>query len=222
LLVEDLALLSRIAHAEHLGLPLFLMGHSIGSFAAQQFVLDHSGEIDGLILSGTGALDGLARLASSASPRSNLLNAAFEPSRTSADWLSRDTVTVDAFITDPLCFAELQPASMESFLSAAPLLNDPIRLRAIRGDLPVYLFSGSADPVGQQLRGVRALIERYRRAGIYDITYDFYAGGRHEMLNEINRADVLDNLLIWISGQLGGCASIDWMLLAHDQPSRAR
>jgi alpha-beta hydrolase superfamily lysophospholipase len=81
LLVEDLARLSRIAHAEHLGLPLFLMGHSIGSFAAQQFVLDHSGEIDGLILSGTGALDGLARLASSASPRSNLLNAAFEPSR---------------------------------------------------------------------------------------------------------------------------------------------
>jgi hypothetical protein len=73
---------------------------------------------------------------------------------------------VDAFITDPLCFGWLQArAANESFLSAASQLADPLRLRNIRKDLPVYVFSGSEDPVGQQLKGVSALLERYRAAG---------------------------------------------------------
>src|SRR3954462_6890552 len=57
LLVHDMVLLSRIAKAENAGPPFILLGHSMGSFAAQQYVLDHSEEIDGLILSGSGALD---------------------------------------------------------------------------------------------------------------------------------------------------------------------
>jgi alpha-beta hydrolase superfamily lysophospholipase len=60
LLVEDMIRLSRIAKDEHPDEPFILLGHSMGSFAAQQYVLDHSREIDGLILSGSGALDGLA------------------------------------------------------------------------------------------------------------------------------------------------------------------
>jgi len=62
--------------------------------------------------------------------------------------------------------------------------------------LPTYLFSGSEDPVGQRLEGVRTLIDRYRQAGIRDISYDFYEGGRHEMLNEINRGEVQANFLL--------------------------
>src|ERR1044072_2576577 len=165
LLVDDMARLSRIARDEHPGAPFFLLGHSMGSFAAQWYALDHSRDIDGLILSGSGALDGLARLLGSASPGSNLLNAAFEPSRTPSDWLSRDRAVVDAFLNDPLCFTELQPASFASFLGAGPRLSDPSRLRERREDLQIYLFSGGADPVGQQLKGVHILIERYRRAG---------------------------------------------------------
>src|SRR5262252_6280360 len=99
----------------------------MGSFAAQQYVLDHSREIDGLILSGSGALDGLARLVSSAVPGTNLLNAPFEPSRTPFDWLSRDNAVVDAFMQDPLCFAALQPRSFASFLAAAPQLSNTVR-----------------------------------------------------------------------------------------------
>ena len=198
LLVEDMFRLSRLARRENPNLPLILIGHSLGSFAAQQYVLCHSGDIDALILSGSGALDGLAKLASSAPAGSNFLNASFEPARTPFDWLSRDSEVVDAFVTDPLCFAQLQPAAFASFLDAAPRLTDPAGLRGIRDDLPVYLFSGSEDPVGQELEGVQTLIDRYHKAGIYDISHDFYHGGRHEMLNEINRREVRERLLAWI------------------------
>jgi len=204
LLVEDMVRLSRIAKEENPDEPFLLLGHSMGSFASQQYVLDHSREIDGLILSGSGALDRLAHQASSAPVGSNILNASFEPARTPFDWLSRDSAVVDAFINDPLCFAELQPAALASFFEAAARLSDPLRLRDIRDDLPVYLFSGAEDPVGQQLEGVQLLISRYQKAGLYDIFHEFYPGGRHEMLNEINRDEVRANLLSWIIGVLSG------------------
>jgi alpha-beta hydrolase superfamily lysophospholipase len=95
-------------------------------------------------------------------------------------------------------FGALQPPSNESFFAASTRLADPVSLRKIRPDLPFCLFSGSEDPVGQRLEGVRTLIERYRKARIRDISYDFYEGGRHEMLNEINRGEVQRNLLVWV------------------------
>src|SRR5262245_4748640 len=199
LLVEDMVGLSRLARQEHHGEPFLLLGHSMAAFAAQQYALDHSRDIDALMLSGSGALDGLERLVSAALPGQNLLNASFEPARTPFDWLSRDSHVADAFINDPLCFAALHPAAFASFLAAAPRLSDPVSLGKIRSDLPIYLFSGVDDPVGQQLHGVRLLIERYREAGIHDISHDFYPGGRHEMLNEVNRGEVVARLLAWIS-----------------------
>jgi alpha-beta hydrolase superfamily lysophospholipase len=202
LLVEDMLRMSRIAKDENPNLPFILFGHSMGSFAAQQYVLDHSREIDTLILSGSGALDGLARLVTSAPAGTNILNVNFEPARTPFDWLSRDTAVVDAFMNDPLSFAGLQPKALASFLGAATELSDPLRLRDIRDDLPIYLFSGSEDPVGQQLEGVALLIHRYERAGLYDISHDFYEGGRHEMLIEINRDEVSGRLLAWIASIL--------------------
>ena len=203
-LVHDMIELSRIAKEENPNRPFILFGHGIGSFAAQKFVLDRSSQINGLILSGSGALDGLARLASSAPVGTNILNSQFEPARTPVDWLSRDTKVVDAFISDPLCFPELQPAAFASFLAAAPQLADPHRLRNVREDLSIYLFSGSDDPVGEQLEGVQLLINRYEKAGLYDVSHDFYQAGRHEMLNEINKDEVRERLLAWIASLLEG------------------
>ena len=202
LLVDDMVVLSLIAREEIPDVPLLLLGHSMGSFAAQQYALDHSRDIDGLILSGSGTLDTLARLAAAAPARKNVLNAAFEPARTPLDWLSRDPTVVDAFLADPFRFSMLRPRSMASFLAAGEALSDPARLGRIRPDLPVYLFSGTDDPVGEQLAGVLILIGRYRSAGLHDIRQDFYAGGRHEMLNEINRQEVQSRLLDWITARL--------------------
>jgi alpha-beta hydrolase superfamily lysophospholipase len=202
LLVQDMVRLSEIAREKNPDLPLVLLGHGMGSFAAQRYVIDHSREIDGLILSGSGALEGLARAVLPKTAGSNLLNAAFEPARTPFDWLCRDQAIVDAFMADPLCFEDLHADSLVSFLGTAPRLYDAVALRRIRGDLPIYLFSGSEDPVGHQLRGLHTLIGRYRDAGLRDIAFDFYPGGRHEMLNEINRRQVQTRLLDWISKTL--------------------
>jgi alpha-beta hydrolase superfamily lysophospholipase len=204
-LVEDMVSLRIIAKKEHPGKPYILLGHSMGSFAAQQFILDHSHSIDALVLSGSGTLDGLARFAQSVPAGEDpmkLMNAAFEPARTPSDWLSRDNAEVDTFINDPLCFPSLKGSSMESFLEAFPRLADPREIRKVRTDLPIYIFAGSDDPVGQKLEGVRTLIDRYRSAGMTSIAHDFYPGGRHEMLHELNRREVFTNLLVWISGIL--------------------
>jgi alpha-beta hydrolase superfamily lysophospholipase len=202
-LVEDMVSLRVIAKDEHRGKPYILLGHSLGSFAAQQFILDHGHSIDGLMLSGSGVLDSLARLAQSLPAGEDpmkLMNAPFEPARTPFDWLSRDNAEVDAFISDPLCFPSLSATSMASFLDAFERLADPTEIRKVQEDLPIYIFAGSDDPVGQKLAGVRVLIDRYRSAGITSISHDFYQGGRHEMLHDLNRRDVITNLLVWISG----------------------
>ncbi len=204
-LIEDMVSLRVIAKDEHPRKPYILLGHNLGSFAAQQFILDHGHSIDGLALSGSGTLDGLARVAQSVPAGEDpmkLMNAPFEPARTPFDWLSRDNAEVDAFINDPLCFPSLKPDSMQSFLDAFPRLADPREIRKVPDDLPLYIFAGSDDPVGQRLEGVRVLIDRYRSAGLASIAHDFYSGGRHEMLHEINRRDVITNLLVWMSGVL--------------------
>ena len=204
-LVEDMISLRVIAKNEHRGMPYILLGHSMGSFAAQQFILDHSHSIDGLVLSGSGALDSLARLAQSVPSGEDpmkLLNAPFEPACTPFDWLTRDNAEVDAFINDPLCFPSLTARSMEFFVDAFPRLADPKEIRKVNGDLSIYLISGSDDPVGQRLAGVRLLVDRYRSAGLTSIAHDFYSGGRHEMLHELNRRDAITNVLVWLSGIL--------------------
>src|SRR5260370_26802343 len=123
----------------------------MGSFAAEQFVLEHSESLDGLAVPWPGRLDGLVRLAQSGKRTpAEIVNAAFVPARTPSDWLSRDPAAVDAFLADPLCFGWLQPAASESFFAAASQLADPVRLRQTRHALPIYDFSGSQDPLAQQ------------------------------------------------------------------------
>src|SRR4029453_4428788 len=112
---------------------------------------------------------------------------------------SRDSAQVDAFVNDPLCFPSLKPKSMESLIDAFPRLADARELRAVREDLPIYILSGSNDPVGQMLQGVRALVGRYRGAGLASITHDFYPGARTELLHETPSFEVITNLQIWMN-----------------------
>jgi alpha-beta hydrolase superfamily lysophospholipase len=196
-LVDDVQELTRRARADYPGLPVILLGHSMGSFAAQQYVLDHAALIAGLALSGSTAFD---RLAVDLEREVDLtsINAAFEPARTPFDWLSRDPAAVDAYIADPLCGFTANEASRNSMFTAGAVAIDPKQLARIRKDLPLYIFAGDKDPINAELTRLRPLVERYRAAGIKDITTDFYRDGRHEMLNETNRTEVVSNLQNWI------------------------
>jgi len=129
-----------------------------------------------------------------------LLNAGFEPGRTKFDWLSRDEAEVDAYLADPLCGFAVGESSMASMFGLAAQARFDPRLKNVPKNLPIYIISGEMDPVvGPEQANVRALIESWRAAGMGNITHHIYPGGRHEMLNEINRKEVEDDLVGWLA-----------------------
>jgi alpha-beta hydrolase superfamily lysophospholipase len=199
LVVEDLHKLTSLARAEHPDLPRILLGHSLGSFFAQAYVFDHSRSIDGLVLSGTAAF-GDRR-----GPQRRLdeIGLDGETPRTPFDWLSRDPAEVDAYIADPLCGFSRKPTGDGSFARVAARLRDPAEIARIRKDLPIYIFVGDRDPVNQDLALLAPLVERYRDAGLTDLTVKVYPGGRHEMLNETNRVEVVADLMAWLERVAG-------------------
>jgi alpha-beta hydrolase superfamily lysophospholipase len=199
LVIEDLHRLNSLARAEHPDLPLILLGHSLGSFFAQAFVFDHSRAIDGLVLSGTAAFGDRT------GPVRRLDEIALdgETPRTPFDWLSRDPAEVDAYIADPLCGFSRKATSAGSFARVAARLKDPAEIAKIRKDLPIYIFVGDKDPVNQDLELLKPLVDRYREAGLTDLEVKVYPGGRHEMLNETNRAEVVADLAAWLERVAG-------------------
>jgi alpha-beta hydrolase superfamily lysophospholipase len=204
-LVNDMAKLSAIARDETPDAPFALIGHSMGSFAAQLYLLEHHYDLDALVLSGTAALDAfLAHLLAAGGQVSlELMNAGFEPARTSFDWLSRDEAEVDAYIADPLCGFNIGEASMASmFALGSQVCRDP-RLAEVAGDLPILIISGGVDPVvGPRQAFTEALIGSWEAAGLNRIKHLVYAGGRHEMFNETVRETVEADLIAWLEAAL--------------------
>jgi alpha-beta hydrolase superfamily lysophospholipase len=219
--VADLYAVNQHIAAELPDVPRVLFGHSFGSFAAQSYLGAHGDSIVAAVLSGTNS--GSATLARAGSVvarveklrvgarnRSALLqklsfgayNKAFEPTRTEFDWLSRDPVEVDKYIDDPLCGFDITTQSWNDLLQALVANDEPALWARIPKQLPIYLFAGDVDPVGRAGRGPRALAEAYTKAGLLRVTLKLYPGGRHEMLNEINREEVTTDLIAWLDDTL--------------------
>jgi alpha-beta hydrolase superfamily lysophospholipase len=192
------------------------MGHSWGSFIAQAQA-ERYGNIDGLILSGTRGPGGrkvafgaalFALIAGLAGPRRELArvrktalgfcNRHFRPNRTPFDWLSRDGEEVDGFMADPFCFLSYSAGFCRDMLRGLQAAHRPEAMGRIRRGLPVYIFAGSADPVGDMGISPTALVNMYRSLGMEDLEFVLYPEARHEILNETNREEVMDNLLSWI------------------------
>jgi alpha-beta hydrolase superfamily lysophospholipase len=198
-LVGDLGELGAIARREHPGLPLVVLGHSMGSFALQGYLLDHSADVDGAVLSGTTAIDVIAPgIDPTKEVDLSAFNAPFEPARTGYDWLSRDPDEVDKYVADPACGFGLNPAATASMLDALADTGDATRLAGIRRDLPIYLLSGDADPLAGGGALIELVADRYRQGGLTDVTVALYPGARHEVFNETNRDEITADLIAWL------------------------
>ncbi len=171
----------------------------MGSFAVQQYLLDHSNRVDAVVLTGTTALDLLEPALDLDQPLDlAAFNAAFQPARTDFDWLSRDEAIVDAYIADPRCGFGLDTDSTKAMFFGARRLADPDQVALVRTDLPLYIAVGELDPVNANLALLNVLVDRYRAAGLTDVTARTYPGARHEILNETNRDKVVADILDWL------------------------
>ena len=198
-LVADLNQLTSHACDRHPGAPTILFGHSMGSLAAQQIMVDRSRTLDGVVLSGTTCFDALAEAASEGGLES--FNAPFEAAgegRTGFEWLSRDATRVDAYMADPLCGFDLSEEAVLGVFTAAAALADPDAIRRIRSDLPVLIVAGDADPLNAEWTLIEELVSRLRGAGLSEIIVERRAGARHEPLNELDRTEVLELLVNWV------------------------
>lgn len=200
-LVDDMGQVIEWVKKERPGLPLILFGHSMGSFAAQQYIMDRSHLIDALILSGSAARKPPGP--GEPPPASVDLNQPFE-GRTPYDWLSRDPAEVDQYIADPLCgFEGMENKRLGKIMAALRRYQDEETFKKVRKDLSCLLVAGDKDPVNNHLEGLNYLESLFQKAGIQRIDKQVYTDGRHEMLNEINRDEVTQNIIRWIKNLIG-------------------
>lgn len=195
-LIADVVQFGEWIAGEYPDLPLFLIAHSMGSFAAQSVLLERSDLYAGVVLSGSTALDVLAAgLAQSEGPAGlEAFNAGFEP-RTGYEWLSRDEAEVDLYVADPWCGFETPPETIPMLFARAGDVASPASVRA---DLPLLIASGSDDPLAGGGELVALLAQRYRDAGLVDVTLTVYPQARHEIFNEINRDEVTADVIAWL------------------------
>jgi alpha-beta hydrolase superfamily lysophospholipase len=196
-LVDDMALLSRHVRGVHPGLPLILLGHSMGSFATQYYLVRHGELLSGAVLSGTSALD-LLGAALQGGFKLEDMNAALPDVRTPFD-----PAQVDAYMADPLCGFTVSAEGMGSMFANLADLAPAAMQKRIRPELPLYLFVGDEDPVSNKAEWFYPLVQRYREAGLRDVSCHVFGGARHETLNEINRDEVEAVLLAWIARVVG-------------------
>lgn len=205
-LIADVAQFGRALRAQHAGLPLFLVAHSMGSFAAQAAMLDHAATWSGVVLSGSTVLDmlaaGMANAPADAPAGLAAFNAGFEH-RTGYEWLSRDPSEVDAYVADPWCGWDVPEDVIPSLFAPAARLADPALLARIRSDLPVLIASGDADPLAGGGALIELLGQRYRSAGLADVTVKLYPAARHEILNETNRDEITADIVGWLRAHAG-------------------
>jgi alpha-beta hydrolase superfamily lysophospholipase len=216
--LDDLHAVADEIRRRHGNIPQVFFGHSMGSFLGQTILAERGDGLAAAVLSGSNgappAILGLARRIVGfenwrLGPRGKSalvqrllfgeLNRPFKPARTDFDWLSRDESEVDKYVQDPLCGFPVTNALALDLAEGLGTLASPSLAARIPKDLPLYIFKGSRDTVAVNLR---SLLDVYRKAGLRRVTYKEYPDARHEMLNETNRAEVVEDLLAWLKANV--------------------
>lgn len=227
LMISDLLTIKNVIRKEHhiaesqaQQLPIFLMGHSMGSFLVRCAVQANPDAFDGLILSGTGSDRGIAGSAGLELAKAGCLideaavakgiqkltfgsfNYTVQNPRTEFDWLTRDPEMLQQYMEDDLCGFLCTNGFYHELFSGMQQAHDLNRMRLMRKHMPVYFFSGDKDPVGSLGKGVEETCAKFLRVGMHDVTCKLYPDGRHEMLNELDQQQVYADLLHWLEGHI--------------------
>lgn len=218
--VDDLNEITTWIKDEYPHLPVFLMGHSMGSFLTRRYLQKYGSNLQGAIIMGSGGDPGVAgkvgkRIArwqmrkdpTKPSPFLDKLsfgsfNKGIENSVTAFDWLSRDAQVVDQYLADPYCGFVCSSGFFYDLLTGLGQIHDPKLIEQIPKTLPLLVVSGDADPVGKNGKGIRQFVQQYENAGISNIQVILYPGARHELLNETNRVEVIADICLWLQKQI--------------------
>ncbi|MCP4218029.1 MAG: alpha/beta hydrolase, partial [bacterium] len=225
-MVRNMNQLRGIIKKENPNLPFFMLGHSMGSFLMQRFICLHGDGLDGVILTGSNGREGflldigclvakreIRKLGREGrSMRMSKLsfggfNKRCKPAATLFDWLSRDAAEVEKYVKDPFCGGIFTAGFFYDFSNGLKDVRDKKKIAGIPKALPIYILSGTDDPVGKYGKGVKRLVATYRKVGIENLAYKLYPGARHEILNETNREEVMLDILEWLEQRIASGGS---------------
>ena len=220
--IHDCLHMVDLAHERHPDVPLFLMGHSMGSFLTRQLLHQfYLPKLSGVILMGTGHLpEAFVRFGKAVTTaiakhkgpmhKSAFVNAVFlgmnnrriVPRRSKNDWLTRDNARADAFGTNPRIIDDFTVRAYADMLSGMLTNYDPTELANLDTSVPILLLSGAEDPIGDYGHGLHRLLNQYQLLGYEDLALCLYPGARQELLNETNRDEDTQDILDWIDERL--------------------
>jgi alpha-beta hydrolase superfamily lysophospholipase len=219
--VTDMKTLMDEVSEQYPGLPLFLLGHSMGSFLARKYITLYGDTLSGCILSGTAGRNAALGVGKTLAATQKKLKGPKSPGKlisviafgaynkrienpvNSSAWLSTVDDACVAFRKDPYCGFIFTAGGYYDLFSLIQDITSKKWPYRIPTGLPLYLFSGSEDPVGDYGRGPIDVYKELKAAGIRDVEIKLYPGGRHEMLNEANKEEVYKETLEWLDRRIG-------------------
>ena len=218
---EDMDILHDKMCEEYPGLPYIFFGHSMGSFLTRTYLIKYPDKPDLAIICGTGHQPAAAVMggytaaqaavkmkgAHGSGEKLNAIafgsyNKGYDDVRTDYDWLTRDPDIVDAYIADPDCGFIPTVSLFRDMMGGIRFITDPANAASMNKELPVLFIAGWADPVGENGKGVKRAYKFFLDAGMKHVRIKLYPNARHELLNELNKAEVMDDILSWINEKL--------------------
>ena len=216
-LTDDVGRVNAEIKQQYPSVPVILLGHSMGSFVSLNYAQLYGKTIDALVLSGSTYRPPLLSIVLAkfirferwrcgpqgkskiiAKAAFGAFNKAFAPNRTEYDWLSRDSLQVDMYLADPLCGFECSTQFWLDMVTAQAKIFRAKSLKRLPVSLPCYVMSGALDPL-QEVTGAARLQACLQAAGLNGVALKTYPSARHELFNETNRDEVIDDLLAWFA-----------------------
>ena len=217
---KDICLITEETIKKHPNLPIIFLGHSMGSFLIRKISYSFGNFGSGYIFSSTAGHPGLIGIAGVRIAKLNVklmgrrnksqlmtqltfgdFNKKYKNKKTKKDWLTKDESIVNQYINDPYCMQTFSSQFYNDLVEGVLEINETSNINKMVKNLPVLLFAGDMDPVGNYGKGTKEVYEKMKECGVEDIELVLYEDGRHEMLNETNKMDVYQMILNWITSK---------------------